>query len=121
MRRLALVFLMIVLPASVLASGHGKEHGGKAVTEEECGHRKGSMAVTCEPVTTEAKEHGGKPAATTEAKEQGGKAATEAKEHGGKAATEAKEHGGKAATEAKEHGGKAAKEHGGKAAASKDH
>ena len=61
MRHLALVFLMIVLPASVLASGHGKEHGGKAATE--------------------AKEHGGK--AATESKEHGGKAA---KEHGGKAA-----------------------------------
>ena len=46
---------MIVLPASVLASGHGKEHGGKAATE--------------------AKEHGGKAA-----KEHGGKAAA-SKDH----------------------------------------
>jgi uncharacterized protein YdeI (BOF family) len=53
MRHLALVLLMMVLPASVMAGGHGKEHGGKAATE--------------------AKEHGGKAAA--DAKEHGGKAA----------------------------------------------
>ena len=58
MRYLALVLLMMVLPASVMAGGHGKEHGGEAAAE--------------------AKEHGGEAAA--EAKEHGDKAAA-SKDH----------------------------------------
>ena len=54
MKYLALVCLMLSLPAGALAGGHGKEHGGKPAAE--------------------AKEHGGQ--ALEEAKEHGGKAAT---------------------------------------------
>jgi hypothetical protein len=53
MKHLLLVLILAISPAGVWASGHGKEHGGKAAGKAE--------------------EHGGKAAAKAE--EHGGKAA----------------------------------------------